>query len=718
MSGVLGTLTDDQQQVCMLMPYPLASVWREVLSASSPAQVQTALHLQIEVTARLLAILLFCDYLRGPVAEPVEALVGHFDRAEAEHWLALLAACLDALAARQEPPMLMQQALEWRRRKATAEKTGLALLEQLVHQRRAGLNDVRAISSLEAAQHAEELLHATADLLASLRWLGAWRLLRVVDLTTLRHRGFAGHVQLFQGAADTPEPQPAAWTAHLVVDALYLVDPSGCQLLEVSPLLRVLPHPRTRKPLCFLFDASPRHHSLVLAHHASGVRVETSIAGPDGAMALAEWLARRAEHGSWLTNVDLDQTLSVDPQGLAFGSPERTAPPRPISGLSHAAFLPQSHAAAGSGWRSRAALGLQLAVVLVLTLVTLASVAPRFRKVSADISDEAARPRRVQAQLEGLGKAPAVAAAPAVPPSPGPAAGAVAETGAATAAVASAVPAAAQPPAAAEETAKVQAAQAEIAKADAAKAEAAKAEAAKAEAAKAEAAKAQAAQVAAAKAEVTKIELAKAEAAKAQAAQVAAAKAARSPPAPASAATAGTAGDVERALKMLDVRPSYALLKLTIAKRRGHAGADAALAQVYWRLKQVDRCRHHALLALKAAPQDAAVIELGSRCKAQPGQAAAEPDPPIDGKDLANRLYAEAYSIIYGASLTPPLRRQLAKDLYQEAAQLGLGRAHTGLAAIYLFGESNHAKCLQHAQAAIQLGEKGQAVKLRDQCLR
>ena len=169
---------------------------------------------------------------------------------------------------------------------------------------------------------------------------------------------------------------------------------------------------------------------------------------------------------------------------------------------------------------------------------------------------------------------------------------------------------------------------------------------------------------------------------------------------------------------MLDVRPSYALLKLTIAKRRGHAGADAALAQVYWRLKQVDRCRHHALLALKAAPQDAAVIELGSRCKAQPGQAAAEPDPPIDGKDLANRLYAEAYSIIYGASLTPPLRRQLAKDLYQEAAQLGLGRAHTGLAAIYLFGESNHAKCLQHAQAAIQLGEKGQAVKLRDQCLR
>ena len=40
----------------------------------------------MDVTARLLAILLFCDYLRGPVAEPVEALVGHFDRAEAEHW--------------------------------------------------------------------------------------------------------------------------------------------------------------------------------------------------------------------------------------------------------------------------------------------------------------------------------------------------------------------------------------------------------------------------------------------------------------------------------------------------------------------------------------------------------------------------------------------------------------------------------------------------------
>ena len=167
---------------------------------------------------------------------------------------------------------------------------------------------------------------------------------------------------------------------------------------------------------------------------------------------------------------------------------------------------------------------------------------------------------------------------------------------------------------------------------------------------------------------------------------------------------------------MFDVRPGYALLKLTIAKQRGQQGADAALAQVYLRLKQTDRCRHHTLLALQRAPQDSVLLDLATRCKAQPAQAKAEPDPRIDRADLANRLYAEAYAIIYGAGLSPALRRQLAKDLYGEAAQLGLGRAHTGLAAIYWFGESNRSKCHFHAVAAIALGEKGQALKLRDQC--
>lgn len=677
MSGLLGTLTDDQQQVCRLLPYPLASVWREVLSAGSPAQVEVALHLQIEVTARFLAILLFCDYLRGPVVEPVEVLVGHFDRAEAEHWLALTATCLDALAARHEPPMLLQPALEWRRRKATPDKTGLALLESLVQRRRAGLTDVSAASMLEAAQHAEELLHATADLLASLRWLGAWRLLRVVDLTTLRHRGFAGHVQLFQGASDTPEPQPAAWTAHLVADALYLLDPTATQLLEVSPLLRVLPHPRTRKPLCFLFDASPLHQSLVLAHHASGVRVETTIAGPDGPMAMADWLARRAEHGSWLANVDLDRALAVDPLGQAFGSPEKTAPPRPISDLSHAAFLPLRSAAPVSGWRSRAALGLQIAVVLVLTLVTLATLAPRFRKVSADISDEAARPRPVTVAAVPTERVREPAATPGPPPIPAP------KPAAAPAPPRLPVPAPVAPPAAAAPAPRA---------APAAQAGSSGSAAAEAQPAVTQAvAKPGAAPMADVPAKVAAV--------------------AALPPAPEDQA-------IGNIIKLMDIRPSYALLKLTIAKRRGLAGADAAMAQVYWRLKQVDRCRHHVLVALKAAEQDAALLELASRCKAEPAQARAEPDPPIEGKDLANRLYTEAYSIIYGAGLSPSMRRQLAKDLYLEATRLGLGRAHTGLAAIYLYGESNRAECLHHAQAAIQLGEKGLAIKLRDQCQR
>lgn len=737
-SGVLGTLTDDQQQVCRLLPYPLASVWREVLSASSSAQLESALHLQIEVTARLLAIVLFCDYLRGPLAEPVEELVAFLDRGEAEHWLALTTACLDALVLRHDPPMLMPQALEWRRRKATSDKSGLGLLESLVQQRRAGLVNVIALPSQEAAQQAELLLHATADLLSSLRWLGAWRLLRVVDLTTLRHRGFAGHVQLFQGAADTPEPQPAAWTAHLVADALYLVDPTATQLLEVSPLLRILPHPRTRKPLCFLFDASPRHDALVLAHHASGVRVETTIAGPDGPMAMADWLARRAEHGSWLSNVDLDRTLTVDLHGQAFAPPDNSDRPRPISDLSQAAFLPIRPATSASGWRSRAALAIQLAVVLVLTLVTLATVAPRFRKVSADISDDAARPRprpgepapvlaplAVPASPQLAGAQPSTTAASSAQRA------AVAVAPVAVAAVAATTDApptpprptpvppvqvvAAAPPAAPAQKGPVPGA------APQGPAEAAVAKAESPSGLGQAVAKVQVPTPAPlapsplAKPALAKPELAKPEPVKPEPVKP---EPVKPPPlaSPPVVAQRGPHGDLGKVLKEFDIRPGYALLKLTIAKRQGQKGADAALAQAYLWLKQTDRCRHHSLLALKQAPQDAAVLDVASRCKAQASLAQAEPDPPIDSKDLANRLYAEAYSIIYGAGLPPALRRQLAKDLYSEAAQLGLGRAHVGLAAIYLYGESNRAKCLHHALAAIQLGEKGQAVKLRDQC--
>jgi hypothetical protein len=289
---VLGTLTEEQQQVCRLLPYPLASAWLEVLSAATPAQLQARLHIEIEVITRLLAVVALCDYLRGPVVDAVEAQIRRLDRPEPEDWLALIQAALEALAARRDPPVLMADMLVWRDRSTPAGPQGLALLGELVQRRREAITNV-SIDAPHAPQ-AEALLVATAALLTSLRWLGAWRLLRVVDLTTLRHRGFAGHLQLFQGADDSPEPLAAAWTAHLVTDALYLTDPAGSQFLEVSPFLRILPHPRTRRPLCFLFDSSPLHHQLVLAHHASGVRVETSIAGPDGPMALGDWLGRRS----------------------------------------------------------------------------------------------------------------------------------------------------------------------------------------------------------------------------------------------------------------------------------------------------------------------------------------------------------------------------------------------------------------------------------------
>ncbi len=158
------------------------------------------------------------------------------------------------------------------------------------------------------------------------------------------------------------------------------------------------------------------------------------------------------------------------------------------------------------------------------------------------------------------------------------------------------------------------------------------------------------------------------------------------------------------------------MLSLLAAKHAGHPQADAALAQVYAKLGQHDKCRHHLLLALQRAPADPALLALAQPCKADPAAAAREPDPRLHPSELAQKLYAEAYSLIYGGTLSPSQRREFAKHLYAEAAALGLARAHTGLAAIYLYGESDRARCREHAQAAVDAGEKGQAVKLLAQC--
>lgn len=693
MAGVLASLTEEQQQVCRLLPFPIASAWHQILLATSRSQLDQRLIAQVEVIARTLGTLVLCDYLRGPVDEPVEVLVAELDKPTPEDWVALVGAGLDSLARRQDPPPMLDAALEWRSRRAHADRVGLEQLAWCVELRRSMLTSTGVDTGFDAATQTDQMMQATLDLVESLRWLGAWRLARVVSMTTLRHRGFVGKVQLFQGADESPEPIDAAWSAHLVSDAVYLLDPSATQALEVSPLIRVLPHPRHRRPLCFLFHNAPGLDRLVLAEDATGVRVETSIAGPEGEMPFADWLARRQEHGAWLHNEDLGGSLAVDGAQPVYHAPRHAPPVRPISDLSQFAFRRQSsHWQSLGDWRSRAILAAQLGVVVAIGAVCMFVLAPRFQKVSAQIDDEAARPKMELVPVEPVHRPRPLLA------DPPPAQGQLAAAAAAQAAVEAALAAQQATAADARGGAVARPASGQDAQASPPPA-----------------------QVAAAQAEP------KPPAEVAKAAPVAAAPeravlaaepppAARTAPQPAAAPAREPAALAVQARKDAALRPTYAILKLLAAKRHGSAQADACLAEILAEVGPKARCRHHALLAVARDPSDSRSSELAVRCGGQPAQAKAEPDPPIDPKELARDLYAEAYAVIYGVRHSPAERRKMAKDLYQLSAELGYAKAHTGLAAIYLYGETNKVKCRAEAEVAVQLGDTGPAKKLIELC--
>ncbi|MBM4343114.1 MAG: hypothetical protein FJ100_07020, partial [Deltaproteobacteria bacterium] len=417
MAGLLDTLSPDQTQVCRHLPYPIAAVWQQVLQASNATQLQARLRTQVEVVARLVGVVLLCEYLRGAPDPGIEAAIDHLHKPEPEDWRDLIGLLCDVLQRRADPTVMVQPLVGWRRRHAHADRDGLQQLAYVLELRKQGLTATEIDESFEASKHLEDLLQGVLDLMESLRFLGAWRLLRVVKLTTLRHKGFAGRLQIFAGGAESPDPVAATWTAHLVTDAVYLLDPHATQVLELSPLVRILPHPRTRRPLCFLFSHAEALQRPTLVHDPSGVHVETSIAGPAGEMPLRQWLDMRQVHGAWLANQDSDRSLCVDPQAQHYLAAKRTLPGRPISGLSTLAFG-RTRGSSMFGRGRRLSVGVQVTLAVVVAGAAAALLAPRSpHRAPVVISDEAAAPLDLHADARRA----VVAAGPTSPTvAPGP----------------------------------------------------------------------------------------------------------------------------------------------------------------------------------------------------------------------------------------------------------------------------------------------------------
>jgi hypothetical protein len=254
-----------------------------------------------------------------------------------ETWFSLLNACVDAIFRRAQPRPFALELLVWAHGPRGEPAAGQRRLEKVLALRRELMHSAGTLTIEEAGTPTERLLVATLALCESLRWMGAYRLLRPASLTTLRGQGFRGRMQFLAGGAESAPSVDASWTAHLLLDTVYWSNPDASALLEISPFMRVLPHARLKRSQCYLFVGAPGLKRVQLRHDTTEVTVDTAIDAPDGEWTLEQWLHKRAEHTFLLENRDLAGNLAADPE-LGRLTPRPRPPSRPIPDLSAASF--------------------------------------------------------------------------------------------------------------------------------------------------------------------------------------------------------------------------------------------------------------------------------------------------------------------------------------------------------------------------------------------
>ncbi len=634
MVGALAGLTPSQQQLGRSLPLPIAAAWQHLLLATSQRDVAERLPMVWSVVARTLAGLAVCDYLRGRADMAVDAALQDLVNPSPQAWLQLLSGL--AQAEQPQPGHVLAALANWLRAARDGEVTGL---EQLRYSLAHTAELAAAKSDFSLSTRLSDGVAAMAALLESLAWLGQWRLLQVAALTTERSGGFRGTLRLLAGADPEPAVVVATWSAHLVTDALYLLEPQSQHFLEVSPLISLQPATRKRPACCWIWQCLPTAGELQLGDPEGAAQHSLHLADSSDSSQTRPWLTAGV-HALLHEDLRLAEQLPPPP-GLTEREPREV---RAMPDLSERAFAPVEPAAATPRWSQRLGVGLQSIVVIGLLVAT---------TVALTAKKERPRPPAPAAAPAGptLAVAPPLPP-PRVPPAPAP-----------PARVAAILPAQPTPAAIVAVAAPVAAprpAPPEVAK--------------------------------------------------------------HSQPLPPAAPPSPhpqippTAELIQQARHDAAVRPSYALLRLLVAKEQRVPGADLALAQVNALANSLVQCRHYVLLALAAQPADPLAHALADQCHADPTAAAHEADDLPNAKDLSLRLYREGYSIIYGARHSPGERRTMAKTMYTLASERGYAKAHTGLAAIYWYGESDKVRCREHAQAALQGGSDAQAQHLLELC--
>ena len=241
------------QLVRTSFPHPVAAAWHRVSLATSSADKIKRLLACLEVLVRLLCVLLLPDYLRGPPDEAVEKTFAYLDRPALGHWVQLLRSLIRALDARQTPAPFMPEVQAWYLTKGRPSD-GAKRLDDLVMVRNEEAHG-RALSVAEQDERAAELLSGLRTVISELAFLGSYRPFRILTSSLSRRSGFSGRVQFLIGVPAQPEPVQGNWPARLFEEGVYLSNPAGTEVLELSPFMQVLHDPGPREDCVFLAPA-------------------------------------------------------------------------------------------------------------------------------------------------------------------------------------------------------------------------------------------------------------------------------------------------------------------------------------------------------------------------------------------------------------------------------------------------------------------------------
>jgi len=271
-------------------PYPIAAAWRRVALATNEAQrLQRLLAFQ-EVLVRTLVLLLAPDCLRAP-RDPawVQALLGLSKRGLGT-WVEMMRLSILHVANREDTEPFIPEVAPWFFTERGKPSDVARLIGRLVEERN-HIAHGPALSKAATEEKVRQLEEDNRTLLASLRWLAGYRLMRVLTAKPMRRGGFQGKVQIYAGCEVQPEPVRARWDCVLLPESLYLVNPAGDAVLEISPFLQVRTDQGTRRDELFGMQELRRGVRLALVNDATGQRYVGGVLSDDGELPFDRWVA-------------------------------------------------------------------------------------------------------------------------------------------------------------------------------------------------------------------------------------------------------------------------------------------------------------------------------------------------------------------------------------------------------------------------------------------